>query len=218
MSQPTDADGFSTGWGELDQPQEAEPELWLRWPADQVQLVRIVSSEPLSYVGHWWPALRVYRRCDGLRCRLCAEGLGRRTRHLAAVQLPNGQQRVWEFGKPTALQLRAITYAPAGDAQSDDPMPLPSAPTPRRGTLKKAALGFGGGAAGGHGADQRVRPVLGLPLLLTREGCRTNGKVLVQLDDAPPDWGPLPEALDVRGLVKQTWTRAALKDGKRGDA
>ena len=181
--------GIGTGWV-LPEEDDDEDDLWLKWPADELIQVRIVSPEPNNYKGHWVPAVKAYRRCTAPRCPYCPlpvaeQPPGRavasevRWRHLVAVELPRGAQRIWEFSPKVAKRLQTLT-------------------------------GF---AVGENGQPTRTRPLRGLVLTLGREGRRKNGEVWCELHE-DQNGPPLPEPLDVAGYLAQTWRRAAIKDGK----
>ncbi len=176
---------------------DTDAEIWLRWPPNDFQCVRVVSDRSIKYVGHWVAKSRTFRRCTKPKdagipnhCPYCPRPAAAlpggkpiagkaETRHLLAVELPNGEQRIWEFSDAVARQLGVITgYRRIG------------------------------------GMEIRDRELLGLRLVLHREPPRPNGMVIAALDPDPEAWGSLPAALDVAGLVAQTWQRAAILDGK----
>ncbi len=180
--------GIGTGWVQPEE-QEDEDSLWLRWPADELLTVRIVSPEPNHYRGHWVPAVKAYRRCTTPRCPYCplpvaeqppgrAVASEARWRHLLAVELLGGAQRIWEFSPKMAARLQVLTNSKVLD-----------------------------------GLVTRTCPLRGLVLTLGREGRRRNGEVWCELHE-DQNGPPLPEPLDVAGYLAQTWRRAAIKDGK----
>jgi hypothetical protein len=185
--------GLSYGWALPDQ-EELEEDLWLRWPANEILAVRVVSSQPIHYLGHWFPPSRTYRRCtapQNLRlpnnCPFCPRPTSQGKpvagpalwRHILALELPSGRQRIWEFSQAVAQQLGAIT-----------------------------------GYSRGEGQETRTLDLPGLRLLLHRQPPRLNGAVIVVLDETPEPRGDIPVEIDVAGYIAQTWARAAIKDGK----
>lgn len=182
--------GIGTGWVQPEEAEDDADDLWLKWPSSELLQVRITSSEPNNYCGHWVPAIGAYRRCTAPRCPFCplpaAEqrtgrpfASERRWRHLVSVELAGGQQRIWEFSPKMAVRLQVLT-----SVQVD-------------------------------GLVTRSRPLRGLVLTLGREGRRRNGEVWAELHpDQTGGAATIPPPLDAAGYLSLTWRRAAIKDGK----
>ena len=172
--------GLSYGWV-VPEPEDIDEDLWLRFAADEVLPVRVISPQALTYRGHWYPAVGAYRLCQAQRdqagrvlssgsCLLCPRpnSSGKpiaspaRVRHLLTVELPGGAQRIWEFSEAVARQLQTIT----------------------------------GWQRGPGGAITRTRELAGLRVLLARLPPRSNGAVVVQLDPEP----------DARGICRHRLT------------
>ena len=128
--------GLNYGW-HLPEVEEVEEDLWLRWPANEFLAVRVTSDKPVNYEGHWYPPARAYRLCTRPRelrlpnrCPYCprpaGELLGGKPvagpalwRHLLAVELPNGRQRIWEFSAAVGQQIAQITgYSRSGGVET----------------------------------------------------------------------------------------------------
>lgn len=126
--------GIGRGWVQPEKSEDDLDDLWLRWDPKEFIRVRVTSPEPFNYEGHWVPALGTYRRCSSPRCPFCPlpqaeQQPGRlyaseaRWRHLLAVQLDGGTQRIWEFSPKIAVRLQVFTM-PRVDGQIIIDQPL----------------------------------------------------------------------------------------------
>lgn len=190
--------GLSLGWANPDE-QPDDGRIWLRWPAQEICTLRILSESPLHYSGHWFPASRSYRLCSYPACQFCASGDlgGGRTRRMASerrlryvivvetalsAEAPPGvphPQRIWEFGEAVARQIQQLTGYQ------------------REGTV-----------------ETRTAALQGLSLTLCREGGRESGAVRVSAAPGIAWPSALAPPLDAGAHLAASWRRAALRDGK----
>jgi hypothetical protein len=115
-SSPPLPPGIGTGW--LEPEDDDANDIWLRWNPTDFLRVRITSSEPSNYVGHWVTSVGTYRECKAPTCPFCPQpgvrpiASPRRQRHLLAVELESGVQRIWEFSPKVTARLRLLISMP----------------------------------------------------------------------------------------------------------
>lgn len=118
--------GIGLGWVLPEETADEVDDLWLKWPPDELLQVRVTSPDAFHYRGHWVPGVGAYRRCTTPRCSYCPlpvadQPPGRpkasevRWRHLLAVELPRGAQRIWEFSPKVAKRLQSLTGFAVGE-------------------------------------------------------------------------------------------------------
>jgi hypothetical protein len=101
------------GWDLPDVVRESVDFHWFHVGAGQSLLCCVLSPAPVWYVGHYVSGRM--ERCQGDRCLLCAEDMGRQLRYiLGVVELTTKRRGLLELGKTNGLLLRDWSHGGSG--------------------------------------------------------------------------------------------------------
>lgn len=78
---------------------------WFHVPVSGALVLSVLSPSPVWYVGHFDKGRM--RKCNGLDCEFCANGLGTQLRYLiSVVEVSTRQIGVFEFGNTVSILIK----------------------------------------------------------------------------------------------------------------